>query len=218
MAKLDIITLPDPLLRQISQPIEQVDDALRKLMDDMLETMHVAPGIGLAAIQVAVPKRLIVVDVGREAAEVGQNLTGAAKPGRKDGRRNGEAAVQPAAASGALENDEEPDDKTPREPNPICMVNPEILTLGDNIASYEEGCLSLPDVLVDIERPTSLSLRYIDRDGKQQILQADGLLATVIQHEIDHLNGRLIIDFLSRLKRDMVIRKFKKLKRSTGKQ
>ncbi len=164
MAKLPIITLPDPVLRQVSTPFAQVDDDVRKLIDDMLETMYAAPGIGLAAVQVAVPRRLIVLDVSREE----------------------------------------------EEPKPIAMVNPEIVRLGDQTRVYEEGCLSLPEVRLDIERPTTLRVDYIDRDGKQQTLQADGLLATAIQHEVDHLEGKLIIDFLSRLKRDMIVRRFKK--------
>lgn len=164
MAKLPIITLPDPLLRSQSSAIEQVDDELRELIDDMLETMYDAPGIGLAAVQVAVPKRLLVVDV-----------------------------------AGSDE-----------ERAPIAMINPEILKLGDETRVYEEGCLSLPDVLVDIERPKTVTVRYVDREGQQQQVEADGLLATAIQHEMDHLDGKLIIDFLSRLKRDMVVRRFKK--------
>jgi peptide deformylase len=164
MAKRPIIKLPDPILRTQSSAVEQVDDDTRRLIDDMLETMYEAPGIGLAAIQVAVPKRLLVLDV--------------------------------------TDKDE--------ERNPIAMINPEILRLGDESRVYEEGCLSIPDVLVDIERPSTVTVRYIDREGKQQELNADGLLATAIQHEIDHLDGTLIIDFLSRLKRDMVVRRFKK--------
>jgi peptide deformylase len=164
MAKRPIIKLPDPILRTQSSAVEQVDDDMRRLIDDMLETMYEAPGIGLAAIQVAVPKRLLVLDV--------------------------------------TDKDE--------ERNPIAMINPEILRLGDESRIYEEGCLSIPDVLVDIERPSTVTVRYIDREGKQQELNADGLLATAIQHEMDHLDGKLIIDFLSRLKRDMVVRRFKK--------
>jgi peptide deformylase len=164
MAKRPIIKLPDPILRTQSSAVQQVDDDMRQLIDDMLETMYQAPGIGLAAIQVAVPKRLLVLDV--------------------------------------TDKDE--------ERNPIAMINPEILRLGDESRVYEEGCLSIPDVLVDIERPSTVTVRYIDREGKQQELNADGLLATAIQHEIDHLDGKLIIDFLSRLKRDMVVRRFKK--------
>lgn len=169
MAKLDIITLPDPLLRNVSAPIERIDDELRRLMDDMLETMYEAPGIGLAAVQVGIPRRLIVVDVA---------------DGETDERK------------------------------PLCLVNPQIVTRGDVLRPYEEGCLSIPDVRVEIERPAEITVRYLDREGRQQELAADGLLATVIQHEVDHLEGKLIIDFLSRLKRDMIVRKFRKLSKS----
>ncbi|MGE0630057.1 MAG: peptide deformylase [Hyphomicrobiaceae bacterium] len=165
MSILPVITLPDPLLRQTSQPIERVDDELNRLIDDMLETMYDAPGIGLAAVQVGVPRRLIVLDVADHETE---------------GHR------------------------------PLAMINPEILELGPELKPYEEGCLSIPDVKVEIERPSTLAVRYTDRAGKQQMIAADGLMATVIQHEVDHLDGRLIIDFLSRLKRDMIIRKFRK--------
>ncbi|MBS0232656.1 MAG: peptide deformylase [Proteobacteria bacterium] len=168
MAVLPIITIPDPVLRKISDPVERVDDAVVKLMDDMLETMYAAPGVGLAAPQVGVLKRVAVID----AAEDGQ------------------------------------------PPNPIAMANPEIVALGSTTRLHEEGCLSIPDVRVEIERPAAVTVRYIDRAGKEQELAAEGLLATVIQHEIDHLDGQLIIDFLSRLKRDIIIRKFKKQARS----
>ena len=167
MAILPIITLPDPILRKISDPVERIDVAVVKLMDDMLETMYAAPGIGLAAIQVGVPKRIVVID----AAD-------------KD---------QP--------------------PQPLTMANPEIIALGPATRIYEEGCLSIPEILVEIERPESVTVRYVDRQGKVQELAAEGLLATAVQHEIDHLDGHLIIDFLSRLKRDIIIRKFKKLAR-----
>ncbi len=165
MAILPIITLPDPILRQKSAPVETIDNGIRKLIDDMLETMYDAPGVGLAAIQVGVPKRVVVLDVADEETE---------------GRR------------------------------PIGMVNPEIIELGPEMRLHEEGCLSIPDVRVEIERPSTLTVRYLDRDGKPQQLSAVGLLATAIQHEIDHLDGKLIIDFLSKLKRDMIVRKFKK--------
>lgn len=167
MATLPIITLPDPILRKISDPVETVDSDVVKLMDDMLETMYAAPGVGLAAIQVGVPRRVVVIDTAEEG--------------------------QPKA--------------------PLAMANPEIIGLGQTTRIYEEGCLSIPDVRVDIERPETVTVRYVDRFGKQQELAADGLLATAIQHELDHLDGQLIIDFLSRLKRDMVIRKFKKIAR-----
>lgn len=164
MAKLEIITLPDPKLRLVSAPVERVDEEARKLADDMLETMYAAPGIGLAAVQVGILKRLIVLDTARED-----------EPAR-----------------------------------PLVMFNPEIRRLGDATRLYEEGCLSLPEVRLDIERPAEIVVGYVDRDGKPQELATGGLLATAIQHEIDHLNGKLIIDFMSRLKRDMVIRRFKK--------
>lgn len=164
MSLLEIVTIPDPILRQTAQSIERVDTDLRRLVDDMLETMYDAPGIGLAAPQVGVSRRLIVLDVSE-----------------KDG-----------------------------EKAPLVMINPEILQLGDEKRIYEEGCLSIPDVKVEIERPSALTVRFVDREGKPQQLSADGLLATAIQHEIDHLDGRLIIDFLSRLKRDMIVRRFRK--------
>lgn len=170
MALLPIITIPDPVLRLVSTPVEKVDAALLKLADDMLATMYEAPGIGLAAIQVGVAKRLFVLDV--------------------------------------ADDDE--------GPKPLVIINPEIMATGSELRLHEEGCLSIPDVLVEIERPSTCTLRYIDRDGKYQTLEADGLMATAIQHEFDHLNGRMIIDFMSRLKRDMVIRRFKKIAREAG--
>lgn len=164
MPQLPIITLPDPLLRQVSKPVERIDEALLRLIDDMFETMYAAPGVGLAAVQVGVPLRVIVLD--------------------------------------ASAKDE--------ERQPICMINPVIVSLGQEKRLYEEGCLSIPEVRVEIERPSSVTVRYLDREGKAQELAADGLLATAIQHELDHLDGRLIIDFLSKLKRDIIVRKFKK--------
>jgi peptide deformylase len=167
MAILPIITLPDPLLRKVSTPVERVDSEILKLADDMLETMYDAPGVGLAAVQAGVLKRLVVLDVSDE-------------------------------------------DDTPR---PLTLINPEILKTSDNTRVHEEGCLSIPDFRLDIERPAIITVGYIDREGKKQELEADGLLATAIQHEVDHLNGKLIIDFLSRLKRDMVVKRFKKQSR-----
>jgi len=170
MSKLPIVIIPDPILREVSKPFEKVDDDALRLADDMLETMYAAPGIGLAAIQVGIPQRLVVLDVSAE--------------------------------------DE--------ESNPICMFNPEIVSLGHESRVYEEGCLSIPDVRIDVERPATCLVRYVDRDGSQQELAADGLLATAIQHEVDHLDGRLIIDFLSRLRREMIIRKFRKQARAAS--
>jgi len=168
MAKLPIVTLPDPILRKLSTPVEGIDDELRQLADNMLETMYAAPGVGLAAIQVGVPLRLAVVDVADE----------------EEGRQ------------------------------PLVLFNPEIVALGSETRVHEEGCLSIPDFRLEIERPSTLTLRYIDREGEPRELDADGLLATAIQHELNHLDGKLIIDFLSPLKRDMVVRKFKKQARA----
>jgi peptide deformylase len=170
MAKRPIITLPDPILRQVSRPLERVDDDVRQLVEDMFETMYAAPGVGLAAVQVGVPLRLIVLD----AAEEGE------------------------------------------ERQPLAMINPEILSFGEEKRVYEEGCLSIPDVRVEIERPASVHVRFLDIEGRPQELKAEGLLATAIQHEIDHLEGRLIIDYLSRLKRDIIVRKFKKQAKSVA--
>ena len=167
MAVLPIITAPDPLLKLKSERVEQVDDALRKLMDDMLETMYLAPGIGLSAIQVAVPKRIVVVDVAR---------------------------------------DDEP-------ANPLYLVNPELVRVSDELAVYEEGCLSLPDHYADVERPAEIEVEFLDYHGKKQSMKAEGLLATCIQHEMDHLEGVLFVDHISTLKRNMILRKLKKAKR-----
>jgi len=171
MALRHIITLPDPKLRLISKPIERVDDSVRKLLDDMVETMHEAPGIGLAAIQVAEALRLVVVDLAKK---------------------------------------DEP-------PQPLQFINPEIVWSADDRSVYEEGCLSIPEYYEEVERPASVRARFVDRDGKQQEILAEGLLATVLQHEIDHLDGVLFIDHISKLKRDRVTKKFTKMaKRAEG--
>ena len=175
MSLLSIIKLPDPVLRQRAAPVERVDEELRQVLDDMLKTMYDAPGVGLAANQIGIARRFVVVDAGNDTDE----------------EADGEAARR----------------------KPICLINPEVVRLGEEMRTYEEGCLSLPDVRVDVERPAEITVRYIDRDGNQQELEADGLLATVIQHEIDHLDGKLIIDYLSSLKRNMIVRRFKKLAR-----
>ncbi|MDC9831983.1 peptide deformylase [Rhizobium binxianense] len=163
-----LIILPDPLLRQLSKPIERVDADLQRLADDMLETMYDAPGIGLAAIQIGVPRRMLVIDVSREG----------------------------------------------EEKQPQVFINPEIVTSSDERSVYEEGCLSIPDYYAEVERPAVVSVKYLDRSGKEQTVEADGLLATCLQHEIDHLNGVLFIDHISRLKREMVIKKFTKAAKS----
>ena len=165
MALREIRVVPDPVLKQKSQPVDTVDDALRALMDDMLETMYAAPGIGLAAVQIGVPKRVIVMDLARA---------------------------------------EEP--KAPRY-----FVNPEIVWRSEETAPYEEGCLSVPEIYDEVERPARVRLRYLDYDGKPVEEEAEGLFAVCIQHEMDHLEGVLLIDHLSRLKREQAIKKVKKL-------
>jgi len=165
-----LVLLPDPILRQPSKTVERVDDDLRRLADDMLETMYDAPGIGLAAVQVGEPLRMLVMDVAKE--------------------------------------DE--------EKQPFVLVNPQIVATGDDVSTYEEGCLSIPDYYAEVERPAAVTVKYLDRDGKEQTLSADGMLATCVQHEIDHLNGILFIDHISKLKRDMVVKKFTKLAKQRG--
>ncbi|WP_054311838.1 peptide deformylase [Mesorhizobium sp. 1M-11] len=162
-----LIILPDPVLRQVSKLVERVDEPLLKLADDMLETMYDAPGIGLAAIQVGEPLRMLVIDLAKE---------------------------------------DEP-------PAPHVFINPDVLESGTERSVYEEGCLSIPDYYAEVERPATVRVRYLDRDGRLQEMQAEGLMATCLQHEIDHLNGVLFIDHISKLKRDMVVKKFKKLAR-----
>ena len=164
MALRAIITLPDKRLRLESQPVKAFDKDLRALIDDMFETMYAAPGIGLAAIQISVPKRVVTMDLAKK------------------------------------------DDP----PQPQVFVNPEIVWSSDEKATYEEGCLSIPEYYEEVERPQSVRVKFLDRDGKAQEIEASGLLATCLQHEIDHTNGVLFIDHISKLKRDMVLKKFKK--------
>ena len=168
MAIKKILIEPDPFLRQKSKTVEKVDDSIRSLMDDMLETMYNAPGIGLAAIQIGVPKRIIVIDLTRDNEK-----------------------------------------KTP-----MYFVNPEIVSSSDNDAIYEEGCLSVPNQFAEINRPEKCDVKFLDYNGKEQILKAEGLLATCIQHEMDHLEGILFIDYLSKLKKSMIIKKLSKQKKS----
>jgi peptide deformylase len=167
MALLPILTAPDPRLKKKSLPVDTVDAGVRQLMDDMLETMYDAPGIGLAAPQVGVLKRVVVLDIDREDTKTG----------------------------------------------PLFMANPEIVAASDEDVSYEEGCLSVPDHYSDVVRPATVTVRYLDRDGKQQDLACDGLLATCVQHEIDHLDGVLFIDHISALKRNMILRKLLKARK-----
>ena len=166
MSVKKILTEPNKLLRKVSKQVENVGDEEKQLMDDMLETMYDAPGIGLAAIQIGVPKRIIVMDISRD------------------------------------ENKKEPK----------YFVNPVIKNRNEEKIKYEEGCLSVPDQFAEIERPNSCEVEYLDYDGKKQLLKADGLLATCIQHEMDHLEGILFIDYLSKLKKSMIIKKLSKIK------
>ncbi len=174
MALLDIITIPDRVLRQKSAPVERIDNDILRFMDQMLETMYAAPGIGLAAVQVGVPRRIITIDVVAKESE----------------------------------------EEEGREPvkEPMFLINPEIIWRSDDPSLYEEGCLSIPEYYAEVERPARVRFHYLDREGKRQEREADGLLATVVQHEIDHLDGKLFIDHISKLKRDMVIKKFAKAK------
>ena len=166
MKKRKILIEPDPLLRKKCEPLEKVDDDLRKLMNEMLATMYDAPGIGLAAIQVGVLKRVVVIDLFKDEKK-----------------------------------------------NPLFLINPEIVHKSKNTSIYEEGCLSLPGQFAEIERPAECVLKYIDYNGKKKELKAKGLLATCIQHEVDHLDGILFIDYLSKLKKDMIIKKLVKQKK-----
>jgi peptide deformylase len=169
MALLPIVEVPDPRLRQISSPVETVDDGVRKLVADMFETMYAAPGIGLAAVQVGVPKRILVIDLQEPAEEGGEPI------------------------------------KDPR-----VFINPEIVRSSDEEVPYTEGCLSIPDQYAEVERPDHIRARWLDETGKQHEEQLDGLIAVCLQHEMDHLEGILFIDHLSRLKREMVLKKLAK--------
>ena len=170
MSTRNIIIEPDPILRKKSTTLETVDDSTRKLLDDMLQTMYNAPGIGLAAVQIGILKRIIVIDVSK-----------------KD-----------------------------EEKKPLFLINPEITFQSKETSIYEEGCLSVPNQFAEIDRPSKCEVEYLDYDGKKQLIKADGLLATCIQHEMDHLEGILFIDYLSKLKRSMIIKKLSKLKSNSA--
>jgi peptide deformylase len=165
MAILEILEFPDPRLRTVAKPVETVDDALRKLIDDMIETMYAASGIGLAASQVDVHQRLLVIDVSEERDQ------------------------------------------------PQVFINPRITPLTDDLAPYEEGCLSVPGFYEKVERPARVRIQALDRDGEPLDIEAEGMLATCIQHEIDHLDGKLFVDYISRLKRDRIKKKLQKVQR-----
>ena len=172
MALLPILTAPDPRLKKVSKPVEKVDAEIVRLMDDMLETMYAAPGIGLAAPQVGVLKRVLVIDIDREGEKTG----------------------------------------------PLAMANPEIVDVSDEDAIYEEGCLSVPEHYAEVERPARVTVRYLDRENELRTLQAEGLLATCIQHEMDHLDGILFIDRISALKRNIILRKLVKARKEAEKE
>ncbi|MGI9480881.1 MAG: peptide deformylase [Hyphomicrobiales bacterium] len=171
MAIRDILTIPDPVLRNVAKPVEEITPDMQQLFDDMLATMYDAPGIGLAAPQIGLLERVVVIDVTKDEDA---------------------------------------------EKNPMVFVNPEITWESEDLSEHEEGCLSIPEVFSDVVRPSEVTVSYLDRNGKQQSRDCDGLLAICIQHEIDHLNGVLFIDYLSKLKRDRIIKKFTKAKRFTA--
>jgi peptide deformylase len=186
MSILPILIIPDSVLRQKAEPVATVDDEIRRLMDDMLDTMYDAPGIGLAAPQIGVLKRVVVLDVSHREDE---------------DERDGEEGVETA--------------KPPVERKPQFFVNPEITWSSDERRTYDEGCLSIPDYYEEVERPARVRVSYLDRDGKAQEVEADGILSVCLQHEIDHLDGVLFIDHLSKLKRDRVTKKFAKQAKRT---
>ncbi len=167
MAIRKILTIPDPILRKKSESVKKIDQDIKNLMDDMLQTMYDAPGIGLAAIQIGVPKRVVVMDLSKDT----------------------------------------------ENKKPIYFVNPEIIWKSDVNSAYEEGCLSIPNQFAKIERPDKCHVQYLDYNGQEKKIEADGLLSTCIQHEIDHLNGVLFIDYLSKLKKDIIVKKVSKDKK-----
>tara|TARA_Y100000590_G_scaffold313503_1_gene354416 strand:- start:1014 stop:1538 length:525 start_codon:yes stop_codon:yes gene_type:complete len=167
MAVRKILTIPDPVLRKKSDSVKKIDKDIKNLMDDMLQTMYDAPGIGLAAIQIGVPKRVVVMDLSKDT----------------------------------------------ENKNPMYFVNPKIIWKSDVHSAYEEGCLSIPNQFAKIERPDKCHVQYLDYNGQEKKIKAEGLLSTCIQHEIDHLNGVLFIDYLSKLKKDMIIKKVSKDKK-----
>ena len=171
MSQRKIVIEPDPILRKKSESLEKVDDKIREFLDDMLETMYAAPGIGLAAVQVGILKRIIVIDISKDK----------------------------------------------EKKNPLFLINPEIIFRSKKTSIYEEGCLSLPGHFAEIERPAECQIKFVDYNGKEKELTANGLLATCIQHEVDHLNGVLFIDYLSKLKKDMIVKKLIKHKQELNK-
>ena len=170
MSILPILIIPNPVLKTVAEPVDAVDDNLRKLMDDMVDTMYDAPGIGLAAVQVGVLKRVTVIDISRDK----------------------------------------------EEPELLHFVNPELTWQSEELSTYDEGCLSIPEIYEEVERPAKCRVKFLDYDGVEQEIECDDLLATCIQHEIDHLDGILFIDHISRLKRERITKKFSKARRLEG--
>lgn len=187
MALRPILVIPDPRLRALAEPITEITEELKVLIKDMFETMYDAPGVGLAATQLGIMQRLIVVDAAKRKEESAGQVPGAGETGE------------------ALE-----------EPDPIAMINPEILWASEETKVHEEGCLSIPEYYEEVERPDRVRIRYMSETGESIERDCDGLLAVVVQHEIDHLNGKLFIDYLSRLKRDRITKKFQKAARRAG--
>ena len=185
MAIREILEVPDPRLKVVSEPVTQFDDELNTLVSEMFETMYDAPGIGLAAVQVGVPKRVLVIDLQPEDEDAEP------VPCNHDGH----------------EHTHQPTRKEPR-----VFINPEILDPADELATYQEGCLSVPDIFADVDRPATCRVRYQDLEGETHEEDMEGLMATCIQHEMDHLEGVLFIDHLSRLKRNMALKKLRKLR------
>lgn len=177
MNKYDIIFVPDPVLKQIAQPVQKVDDVLRAQMDAMIETMYDAPGIGLAANQVGLLNRVFVMDCSGRGSEEG-------------------------------------DTETPPARNPVCMINPEIIWESEEISAMEEGCLSIPGQFAEVQRPATVRVKYLDYHGVESEKEVTGLESHCVQHELDHLDGVLFVDYLSKLKRDTILRKVAKLKKS----
>lgn len=173
MAVLPLVIAPDPRLKICSQPVERITDEIQTLIDDMLDTMYAATGIGLAAVQVGVHKRILVMDINQ----------------REEGSID-------------------------RTKPPLVLINPEIVGSSPEINTYEEGCLSFPGHYAEVKRPKTVKVRYLDRQGKEQLMEAEGLLATCVQHEMDHLNGVVFVDHISSMKRDIIVRKLKKAKRA----
>ncbi len=188
MAIREILEVPDPRLKQISAPVTAFDDDLCTLVADMFETMYVAPGIGLAAVQVGVPLRVLVIDLQPE---------------------DDDAEPEACTAHGGRSHSHQPLKK-----EPMVFINPEIIDPSEDLSVYSEGCLSVPEIYADVERPARIRARWQDLDGKPHEEDIDGMLATCLQHEMDHLEGVLFIDHLSRLKRQMVLKKLEKLRKA----